>query len=218
MKRVAIIGAGAAGCFCAAQLRHMAPELAITLFEAGSRPMAKLSITGGGRCNLTNDYQGIRALSEAYPRGERVMKRALKVFSQEDTIRWFTEHGVPCVLQQDHCWFPKSQDALDVVRCLERGLKGTELRLKTPVVSLNNRPTAEANYFSQGFAKNQFAPANATPTRVHIISREDIGLASRRCLLCDNVVRFCMRAKTHTTNELLKRIEQILQEYELQTP
>jgi hypothetical protein len=121
--------------------------------------MAKLAITGGGRCNLTNDFQGIRSLSEAYPRGERVMKRALKAFSQEDTIRWFTEHGVPCVLQEDHCWFPKSQDAMDVVRCLERSLKGAELRLKTPVVSLNYRPTAEANYFLQGFAKNQFSSA-----------------------------------------------------------
>ena len=159
MRRVAIIGAGAAGCFCAAQLRRMVPELAVTLFEAGARPMAKLAITGGGRCNLTNDFQGIRFLSEAYPRGERVMKRALKAFSQEDTIRWFTEHGVPCVLQEDHCWFPKSQDAMDVVRCLERSLKGAELRLKTPVVSLNYRPTAEANYFLQGFAKNQFSSA-----------------------------------------------------------
>ena len=125
--------------------------------------MAKLAITGGGRCNLTNDFQGIRSLSEAYPRGERVMKRALKAFSQEDTIRWFTGHGVPCVLQEDHCWFPKSQDALDVVRCLERALKGAELRLKTPVISLDYQasavPTAEKNYFLQGFAKNQFSSA-----------------------------------------------------------
>ena len=68
MKRVAIIGAGAAGCFCAVQLRRMAPELAVTLFEAGPKPMAKLSITGGGRCNLTNSFQGIRSLGEAYPR------------------------------------------------------------------------------------------------------------------------------------------------------
>ena len=61
MKRVAIIGAGAAGCFCAVQLRRMAPELAVTLFEAGAKPMAKLAITGGGRCNLTNSFQGIPA-------------------------------------------------------------------------------------------------------------------------------------------------------------
>ena len=133
MKTVAIIGAGAAGCFCAALLREWAPDVAVTVFEAGSRPMAKLAITGGGRCNLTNDFQGIRSLAEAYPRGERVMKRALKAFSNDDTIAWFTAHGVPCVLQDDHCWFPQSQDAMDVVHCLERGMKGAELRLNEPV-------------------------------------------------------------------------------------
>ena len=133
MRRIAIIGAGAAGCFCAVQLRRMAPDADISIFEASSRPMAKLAVTGGGRCNLSNDFQGIRSLSEAYPRGERVMQRALKAFSQDDTIRWFTQQGVPCVLQEDHCWFPRSQDAMDVVRCLERGMKGTHLRLNTAV-------------------------------------------------------------------------------------
>ena len=137
MTRVAIIGAGAAGCFCAALLREWAPELAVTVFEAGPKPMAKLSITGGGRCNLTNDFQGIRSLAEAYPRGERVMKRALKAFSQEDTIAWFTVHGVPCVLQDDHCWFPQSQDAMDVVRALQRAMRGADLRLHSPVTDIN---------------------------------------------------------------------------------
>ena len=136
MKQVAIVGAGAAGCFCAAILKKQAPALPVTVFEAGERPMTKLAVTGGGRCNLTNSFEGVRSLGEAYPRGERVMKRALKAFSQEDTIRWFTAEGVPCVLQEDHCWFPESQDAMDVVRCLERGMKGADLRLKTPVTSV----------------------------------------------------------------------------------
>ncbi|MBQ6952888.1 MAG: citrate lyase holo-[Bacteroidales bacterium] len=61
--------------------------------------------------------------------------------------------------------------------------------------------------------KNQFSSAG-----VKAISREEIGLAPRRCLLCENEVRYCMRAKTHTTSELLERIKQILEEYELQTP
>jgi predicted Rossmann fold flavoprotein len=136
MKRVAIIGAGAAGCFCAAQLRAMAPELGVTVFEAGSKPLAKVAITGGGRCNLTNDFEGIRTLADAYPRGERLMKRALKAFSNEDTIRWFTAQGVPCVLQDDHCWFPQSQDAMDVVRALLRAMKGADIRLNTRVGSV----------------------------------------------------------------------------------
>lgn len=141
MKRVAIIGAGAAGCFCAAQLRSMAPEMAVTVFEAGSKPLAKVAITGGGRCNLTNDFQGIRSLSEAYPRGERIMKRALMAFSNDDTIRWFSNNGVPCVLQPDHCWFPQSQDAMDVVRCLLRAIKGADIRLNSRITSI--RPAAE---------------------------------------------------------------------------
>ena len=95
--------------------------------------MAKLSITGGGRCNLTNSFQGIRSLGEAYPRGERVLQRALKAFSEEDTVRWFEAEGIPLVLQPDHCWFPRSQNALDIVRCLDRGMRGAELRLRTPV-------------------------------------------------------------------------------------
>ncbi|MCR4844676.1 MAG: aminoacetone oxidase family FAD-binding enzyme [Bacteroidales bacterium] len=136
MKRVAIIGAGAAGCFCAAQLRAMAPELGVTVFEAGSKPLAKVAITGGGRCNLTNDFEGIRTLADAYPRGERLMKRALRAFSNEDTIRWFTANGVPCVLQDDHCWFPQSQDAMDVVRALLRAMKGADIRLNTRVGSV----------------------------------------------------------------------------------
>jgi len=116
----------------------MAPEVAITLFEAGPKPMAKLSITGGGRCNLTNSFRGIRSLGEAYPRGERVLQRALKAFSEEDTVRWFEAEGIPLVLQPDHCWFPRSQNALDIVRCLDRGMRGAELRLRTPVLSVRD--------------------------------------------------------------------------------
>ena len=138
MTRIAIIGAGAAGCFCASLLRKWAPQAQITVYEAGAKPMAKLAITGGGRCNLTNSFEGIRSLSEAYPRGERVMKRALKAFSQEDTIAWFTAAAVPCVLQEDHCWFPRSQDAMDVVRCLSRAMQGAELKLHTPVSNLRS--------------------------------------------------------------------------------
>ena len=133
MKKVAVIGAGAAGCFCAANLRKMAPELSVTVFEAGSKPMAKLAITGGGRCNITNSFEGIKSLKEAFPRGERVMKRALKEFSVQNTVDWFTEAGVPLTLQEDHCYFPVSQDAMDVVRCLERGMRGADIRLQSAV-------------------------------------------------------------------------------------
>lgn len=135
MTRIAIIGGGAAGCFCAVNLRRMLPEAHITIFEAGARLLRKVAVTGGGRCNLTNTFDGTASLSEAYPRGERLMKRALKQFSQNDTCEWFRSAGVPLVVQEDHCVFPASQDAMTIVRCLENGLRGVEIRLSSPVLS-----------------------------------------------------------------------------------
>ena len=45
------------------------------------------------------------------------------------------------------------------------------------------------------------------------IGREDLGLEPRRCLLCGNEVRHCMRAKTHTNEELLAKIDQMVDDY-----
>ena len=136
MKRIAVIGAGAAGCFCAAELRRRLPAVKVDVYESGAKPLAKVAITGGGRCNLTNSFEGIRSLGEAYPRGERLMKRLLRVFSQEDTWRWFESAGVPLVLQDDHCVFPRSQDAMDIVHALLRKMDGVNLLLRTPVHSI----------------------------------------------------------------------------------
>ena len=133
MKRIAVIGDGAAGCFCTAELRRLRPDFRVDVYEAGPKPLAKVAITGGGRCNLTNSFEGIRSLAEAYPRGDRLMKRLLKQFSQEDTWRWFESAGVPLVLQEDHCVFPQSQDAMDIVRALLRRMEGANLLLRTPI-------------------------------------------------------------------------------------
>ena len=120
--KVAIIGAGAAGSFAAIQIKRMAPETEVHIYEAASRPMKKLALTGGGRCNISNSFEGLRSLSEAYPRGERLMKRALKAFSVQDTLSCFEAEGVKFVLQDDHCYFPASQDAMEIVGTLERAL------------------------------------------------------------------------------------------------
>ena len=141
MKRTAVIGAGAAGCFCAAELRRLRPDIRIDVYEAGPKALAKVAVTGGGRCNLTNSFEGIRSLAEAYPRGERLMKRLLKQFSQEDTWRWFESAGVPLVLQEDHCVFPQSQDAMDIVHALLRRMDGANLLLRTPVHAITTAST-----------------------------------------------------------------------------
>lgn len=118
--RAGIIGAGAAGCFCAIEIKRRMPSAEVFVFESGSKPLAKVAITGGGRCNLTNSFERIGQLSEAYPRGTQLMKRALRRFSQQNTWEWFENAGVPLVLQDDCCVFPASQNAMDIVHALER--------------------------------------------------------------------------------------------------
>lgn len=120
MPKTIIIGAGAAGCFCAIELKRRRPDMDVTIYEAGPKPLAKVAVTGGGRCNLTNSFAAISRLAEAYPRGEQVMKRALRAFSQQDTMEWFEREGVALLTQDDECVFPVSQDAMQIVRTLER--------------------------------------------------------------------------------------------------
>lgn len=45
------------------------------------------------------------------------------------------------------------------------------------------------------------------------ISRETIGLNPRKCLICDNEARYCMRNRTHTLSELSARIDEMIEAY-----
>ncbi len=129
--RTAVIGAGAAGCFCAIELKRRLPSSEVTVFEKGMKPLAKVAVTGGGRCNLTNSFEGISNLAEAYPRGYRLMKRVFATFDHRDTWRWFEDEGVRLVLQDDHCVFPASQDAMQIVNLLTLRMRQLGVRVMT---------------------------------------------------------------------------------------
>lgn len=129
--RIAIVGAGAAGCFAAINLKRMCPRAEVTIYESGRKPLAKVAVTGGGRCNLTNSFERVRSLTTVYPRGERLMKRLLREFSHEDAYRWFESEGVRLVTQDDCCVFPQSQDAMEIVGTLVRLIRRNGIELKT---------------------------------------------------------------------------------------
>lgn len=129
--RVAVIGGGAAGCFAAVNIMTMCPDADVTVFEAGQKPLAKVAITGGGRCNLTNTFRDIANMDEAYPRGHRLMKRLFHKFDQKDTCRWFEERGVRLVVQDDQCVFPESQDSMEIVECLDSAMRAAGVKLRT---------------------------------------------------------------------------------------
>lgn len=116
--KVVIIGAGAAGCFAAIEIKRRRPDVCVTVLERGPKALAKVAVTGGGRCNITNSFAGVRSMEQVYPRGHRLMKRLLHHFSYQDTFQWFEHEGVPLVTQSDECVFPRSQDAMQVVDTL----------------------------------------------------------------------------------------------------
>lgn len=117
MAKTAIIGGGAAGFFCAIQLKQLSPEMDVTIFERQNRVLAKVEISGGGRCNCTNSFKNVTDLSQVYPRGFRLLNRLFKQFGPDDAYSWFETHGVPLVTQEDECVFPKSQDSHSIINC-----------------------------------------------------------------------------------------------------
>lgn len=117
--KTAIIGGGAAGFFLAVTLKEMMPEMDVTIFERGTRVLRKVAVSGGGRCNCTNSFEGISDLQTVYPRGHRLMKRLMKGFSQRDAFQWFEQHGVRLTTQTDHCVFPQSQQSQTIIQCFE---------------------------------------------------------------------------------------------------
>ena len=128
---IAIVGGGAAGFFAAIAAKQNNPHADITIFEKNQKVLAKVEITGGGRCNLTNSFEEISDLKQAYPRGHQLMKRLFKRFDYHQAFEWFEENGVPLVTQEDQCVFPQSQDSHSIIDCLVNTAKALGIKIMT---------------------------------------------------------------------------------------
>ncbi len=133
-NRTAIIGGGAAGFFLAINLKEMLPEMAVTIFERGQRVLRKVEVSGGGRCNCTNSFESATNLQSVYPRGHRLLKRLFNSFDQRDAYEWFENRGVPLITQNDHCVFPRSQDAHTIINLFLNEVKRLGIHIATHTV------------------------------------------------------------------------------------
>ena len=158
--KIAIVGGGAAGFFLAIHLKQTVPENRVIIFERAGRVLAKVRVSGGGRCNLTNSFAHVDDLSHIYPRGARLMKRLLREFSHEDAYRWFEAHGVKLVTQDDDCVFPAVQDSAAVISCLthQAGRLGVEVRLGHPVKAVKRHEEGglEVLFSGEGHSAERF--------------------------------------------------------------
>ena len=117
MKKVIIIGGGAAGFFTAINAKQMNPELDITILEKGKEVLQKVKISGGGRCNVTHACFEPKELVQFYPRGEKELLGPFHQFMTGDTFEWFENNGIPLKIEKDNRVFPESNSSQTIVDC-----------------------------------------------------------------------------------------------------
>lgn len=129
MKKIVIVGGGAAGLLAAysAALKY-GKSAAITVIEKNERPARKLMITGKGRCNVTNNC-GVDTLIANVPKNGKFLFSAFSGFDSGDTMRLFESLGVPLKTERGNRVFPVSDKALDIVDALVGAVKKSGIKL-----------------------------------------------------------------------------------------
>lgn len=112
--KIAIIGAGAAGVFCALQILEQNKNVEITFFEK-NEPLKSLLPTGGGRCNLSYFENDTYELAKNYPRGEKFLYSVFSKFNVAQTLSYFEKIGIKTYKQADNRLFPTSNSSNDVI-------------------------------------------------------------------------------------------------------
>lgn len=129
--KVVVIGGGAAGFFGAIACAEAHPQAQVTLLEAAREPLAKVRISGGGRCNVTHACFEPGVLVQNYPRGSKALRGAFSRFQAQNTVEWFTQRGVKLKTEADGRMFPITDDSGTIVRCLMQAAQEAGVKLWT---------------------------------------------------------------------------------------
>lgn len=133
---VVVIGGGASGMMAAGVAGSRGRR--VLLIEKNKRLGEKLRITGGGRCNITNDERDIHTLLSQYKEAKDFLYSPFSIFGVKETFEFFEGRGLPLFVEARKRAFPKSEKALDVCNTLINFLKENNVKVMTdnPVYSL----------------------------------------------------------------------------------
>lgn len=126
MKKVLIIGGGAAGLMAA--VRAAGNGHNVTVIEKNQKPARKLLITGKGRCNVTNNCD-IDTLIANTTKNGRFLYSAFSAFSAADTMAFFENQGVKLKTERGNRVFPVSDRAVDIVDALWGAAKRSGVKI-----------------------------------------------------------------------------------------
>jgi predicted Rossmann fold flavoprotein len=117
-RRIVVVGGGAAGFFAAITCAESAPGAEVLLLERTPNFLAKVKISGGGRCNVTHACFNARDFTTRYPRGERALISPFQQFQASDTVAWFAARGIELKTEPDGRMFPVTDDSQTIIDCL----------------------------------------------------------------------------------------------------
>jgi len=128
-RRVIVVGGGAAGFFAAITCAEAAPDTEVMVLERSPQFLAKVRISGGGRCNVTHACFDPREFAMRYPRGEKELIGPFQTFSAADTIAWFAARGVRLKTESDGRMFPTTDSSQTIIDCLLRAAQAAKVKL-----------------------------------------------------------------------------------------
>jgi predicted Rossmann fold flavoprotein len=139
--RSVIVGGGAAGFFAAVTCAEANPGGEIMVLEKGPQFLAKVRISGGGRCNVTHHCFDVREFVKRYPRGHRELIGPFQRFQARDTVAWFAARGVELKTEPDGRMFPITDSSQTIVDCLTHAAQraGVKLHLNTGVETVTRQ-------------------------------------------------------------------------------
>lgn len=146
MYDLAVIGGGAAGFYTAIRLAEQKPAARIIIIEKSNKTLAKVKVSGGGRCNVTHACFIPHDMVEHYPRGQKELLGPFHQFLCGDMMAWLSEHGVETKMEADGRVFPSSNSSETIIECFE-GLctkLGIEIRLSSGLLSMRPSETGWA--------------------------------------------------------------------------
>ena len=140
-EKLVVIGGGAAGFFCAVNAARLHPGLQVLLVEKSNKLLAKVKVSGGGRCNTTHACFELPELVQKYPRGQNFLKKTFHWFNTSDTIEWFASRGVDLKTEADGRMFPTTNDSQTIIDCLlkEADKYKVQVQLQTGVEKITSK-------------------------------------------------------------------------------
>lgn len=135
MKRVVVIGGGAAGLMTAVIAGREGAK--VTLLEKMNYVGKKMGITGKGRCNITNACDMSDFIKNT-PGNGKFLYGAYERFTNEDLLQLLHDAGLETKVERGGRVFPASDSALDVRNTFMKLMKhyGVDVHLEEPVKKL----------------------------------------------------------------------------------